>query len=176
MSYSEVDECTPPLHAFDILLLLLSIYVQASQIMFPIRIILLTFCIHFSFPYGTTRPSHHTPPLFNRLSLLRSTFSWDYILSIAACIWNGQSSQCYSQYKYVVVLWQSRCNKGQQLSFSERLIDSNLSTRSHVPEDWDVHQHHCGNPKCRVNPMFARRQLVTACCVASCLSWTINQV
>jgi hypothetical protein len=27
--------------------------------------------------------------------------SWDYLLSSAACVSNGQSLQCYSQYKYI---------------------------------------------------------------------------
>jgi hypothetical protein len=31
-----------------------------------------------------------------------STFSWDHLLSIAACILNGQSQRCYSQYENIV--------------------------------------------------------------------------
>jgi hypothetical protein len=31
-----------------------------------------------------------------------STFSWDHLLSIAACILNGQSPRCYSQYENIV--------------------------------------------------------------------------
>lgn len=45
------------------------------------------------------------------------------------------------------------------VSFTKRMVDSNRATRSHTPEDWTLHQHRCGIPKSRVNPMFAGRQL-----------------
>jgi hypothetical protein len=48
-------------------------------------------------------------------SIVRSTFSWDYLLSIAACILNGQSPRCYSQYENIVCSVGMRCNKGKLL-------------------------------------------------------------
>jgi hypothetical protein len=42
---------------------------------------------------------------------VRSAFSWDHLLSIAACILNGQSPRCYSQYENIV------CSVGTKGSF-----------------------------------------------------------
>jgi hypothetical protein len=49
-------------------------------------------------------------------------------------------------------LWLRHSQYNKEItSFSERLIDSKRSARSHNLEDWNLHQHRCGNPKPWVN-------------------------
>jgi hypothetical protein len=47
----------------------------------------------------------------------------------------------------------------QAASISERLVGSNQSVISHIPEEWNLHQHYCGNLKPQLNPKFAAAQL-----------------
>jgi hypothetical protein len=47
----------------------------------------------------------------------------------------------------------------EALSFSKILVNCNQSTQHHIPEDWNLHQHHCSNLTAQVNPRSARWQV-----------------
>jgi len=55
-------------------------------------------------------------------------------------------------------LWLSTFDKECD-RFLRKTVGSNRSTRSRVRKEWIVHERCCGNPKSRVNPVFAGRQL-----------------
>jgi hypothetical protein len=57
-----------------------------------------------------------------KLTILCPTLSWDYLLGITACILNGQSPRCYSQYKKTDCLWDWTWNKWERIwsTFTDR--------------------------------------------------------
>ena len=61
------------------------------------------------------------------------------------------------------------------VSSSEKSPHSSRSIWRNIPEDWNLHQHRCGNHKTRVNPMFAKAGTMAACCIVSGLKWPVKQ-
>jgi len=111
-----------------------------------------------------------------------------YLLSIAACVLNGQLLRCYSQYKYIgcaatvsintsAVLGLSRFDKGRHwVSAEDWLIltdlDGVISQKTGTYFRISV-----TTTKPRVNLMFCRTAAtVTVYCVVSVRSWTLKQV
>jgi len=64
-----------------------------------------------------------------------------------------------SQYKHTDCCVTFEMQQRQAASISERLVGSNQSVISHIPEEWNLHQHYCGNLKPQLNPKFAAAQL-----------------
>ena len=133
-----------------LLQLLPSIYVQVSQIMSSIRIILQNLCTHFSLPkrYHKQHPSHAPP--FNRPPKHCSTCRCDCPLSMAAMLLQSiQTHQLFCGTQDVTKT---------PVRFSVRLDDR--STRSHIPEYPTLYiSIAVATPEVRVSPMFAERQL-----------------
>ena len=81
-----------------------------------------------------------------------------YILGTAV---STVMARCHtaSQYKHTGCCVTFEMQQRQAASISERLVDSNQSIISHIPDDWNLCQHYCGNCKPQVNPKFAAAQL-----------------
>ena len=75
-----------------------------------------------------------------------------YLLSIAACVLNGQLLRCYSQYKYIGCSGAFEVRQRKALGFCGRLADFNRSRRSHITEDWNLLQNQCYNYKTSGKP------------------------
>lgn len=80
-------------------------------------------------------------------------------VTLLCVFWMGSYQAATVFLNTSAVPWHSTCNKRKAVHFSERWVDSNCSTWSHIPGDRDLHRHRCDNPRYLVNPMFAGRQL-----------------
>jgi hypothetical protein len=69
------------------------------------------------------------------------------------------SRHAASQYTYIGWSMASEMQKRKTVRLTEILVDSNRSTRTDIPEAWDLHQDRSANHKNRVNSTFPGRQI-----------------
>ena len=81
------------------------------------------------------------------------------VLSIAVCTYIKWAVTTLILSVYTQLLFCCIRYVTEKISFSDRSVDSNRSTRSHIQTDWNLRQPRCGYPTFRLKPMLAGRPL-----------------
>ena len=121
----------------------------------------------------------------NEKTTLRTAhLSGDICLFCSCALFNVHLRQrCCVYFKWVIVsintsdipwgfdIWQRKA-----VALSQRFVDSNRSTRSHFPEEWNLHHQSLWRPRISdVQNVCRTAATLTAYCAVSPLNWTLNQ-